>query len=137
MEHRMISFRRFAASLAAAPLLALVVLPGCYYDSEEELYPSGSNCDTTNVTFSGTIAPLIQANCIVCHSGSEPIGGFVLTDYATISAAAQIPAGQPGSLYGAISHDPGNTAMPQGGAQLPECDILRVKLWIDKGTPDN
>lgn len=133
----MINFQHTAAKAVVISFLALALLPGCYYDSEEELYGPGGNCDTTNVTFSGTIFPLVQQNCFICHSGSEPIAGFLLNDYPTISAAAQVPAGQPGSLYGAISHDPGNKAMPQGGAQLPECDILRVKIWIDMGTPNN
>jgi len=119
-------------------ILALAILSGCYYDNEEELYPnSGSNCDTTNVTYSGTIFPIISGDCISCHSGSVPQGNVLLEDYTTISAAAAIPAGQYGSLYGAISHDPGNSPMPKNGTQLSDCKIKQVKIWIDAGAPDN
>jgi len=119
-------------------ILALAILSGCYYDNEEELYPNfGSNCDTTNVTYSGTIFPIISGDCISCHSGSVPQGNVLLEDYTTISAAAAIPAGQYGSLYGAISHDPGNSPMPKNGTQLSDCKIKQVKIWIDAGAPDN
>jgi hypothetical protein len=119
------------------PILVLAILSACYYDNEEQLYPNSGECDTSNVTFSGTIFPLINTNCISCHSGAAPQGNIHLEDYATISFAAKIPAGQQGSLYGAISHNPGNAAMPQNAAQLPDCQILQVQVWIDAGTPDN
>ena len=61
----------------------------------------------------------------------------LLKDYESISAAAKIPAGQPGSLYGAISHNPGNSPMPKNGTQLSDCKIKQVKVWIDAGTPNN
>lgn len=119
-------------------ILALALLSSCYYDSEEELYPnSGNDCDTSNVTYSGTIWPIINENCFVCHGGSAPQGNIHLNNYETISAQAAIPAGQPGSLYGAISHNPGNTPMPYNGTQLSDCRILQVKVWIDAGRPNN
>jgi hypothetical protein len=119
-------------------IIFLVLLAGCYYDNEEELYPGGTgDCDTTNVTYSGTIFPVINDNCIACHSGSAPQGNIRLENYSMISAQAAIPAGQAGSLYGAISHDPGNSAMPKNGTQLPDCTIKKIKVWIDSGRPDN
>jgi hypothetical protein len=116
----------------------LAILAGCYYDNEEELYPDqNSNCDTTNVTYSQTVYPLISSNCTGCHSGQAPEANILLTDYATISAQAAIAAGQFGSLYGAISHDPGNSPMPKNSAQLTDCEIKQVKVWIDAGRPNN
>jgi hypothetical protein len=119
-------------------ILILAILAGCYYDTEEELYPDqNSNCDTTNVTYSLTIYPLINSNCTSCHSGQAPEGNILLTDYTTISTQAAISAGQFGSLYGAISHDPGNSPMPKNSAQLTDCEIKQVKIWIDAGSPNN
>jgi mono/diheme cytochrome c family protein len=116
----------------------LIMLGGCYYDNEEMLYPDSlSACDTTNVTYAGTVFPIISSNCISCHSGNAPQGNILLEDYTTVSAQAKIPAGQPGSLYGAISHASGNSAMPKDGTKLSDCDLLKVKTWIDAGTPKN
>ena len=119
-------------------ILSLAILAGCYYDNEEELYPDqGSDCDTTNVTFSGTVFPIINSNCSSCHTGSAPEANVLLADYESIKAHAIIPAGQPGSLYGAITHDPLNSAMPKNGTQLSDCEIKKIKTWIDAGSPDN
>jgi hypothetical protein len=119
-------------------ILVLAILAGCYYDTEEELYPDqNSSCDTTNVTYALTIYPLINSNCTSCHNGQVPETNILLTDYATISAQAAISAGQFGSLYGAISHDPGNSPMPKNAAQLTDCEIKQVKIWIDAGSPNN
>jgi mono/diheme cytochrome c family protein len=115
----------------------LAILAGCYYDNEQELYPDEPACDTTNVTYSGNIYPIISENCFVCHNSSTPQGNVLLKDYQTISAAAAIPAGEYGSLYGAISHDPGNSPMPKNGTQLSDCKIKQVKVWIDAGRPNN
>jgi hypothetical protein len=118
-------------------ILSLVVLSACYYDNEEELYPGGTDCDTTNVTYSASVLPVIESSCTGCHSGSSPSGGILLTDHATISAAGNIAEGQYGSLYGVISHHPGNSPMPKNGTQLSDCTIQKIKAWIDQGTPNN
>jgi hypothetical protein len=38
---------------------------------------------------------------------------------------------------GAITHAPGFTPMPQGGAKLPACEIAKIKAWVDAGSPNN
>ena len=118
-------------------LLLFALIPGgCYYDNEEDLY-GDAECDTTNVTYSADIWPVISDNCVSCHSGGAPSGNISLENYDQIKAQAVIPAGQPGSLYGAISHDPGNSAMPKSGAKLSECSIAKIKKWIDDGALNN
>jgi len=53
-------------------LVAALFAAGCYYDTVEELYPVNTNlpCDTTAVTYSGTIAPIITGTCSKCHAAS-------------------------------------------------------------------
>ena len=128
---------KMARITAVLSLVAIAGLQGCYYDTEEELYPDGSPCDTTNVTYSGVVLPVIQDNCRNCHSGSAPQGNVLLDSYENIAAAGRKPAGQYGSLYGAISHDPGNSPMPKNGNKLSGCTIEQIKKWIDDGAPNN
>ena len=90
------------------------------------------DCDTTNVTFSGTIWPMISLNCTGCHSGAEPAGNIRLEDYASVV----IPASD-GRLFGAISHSAGFSPMPKNQPQLSDCKIEQVKTWIEDGTPNN
>lgn len=119
-------------------VILLATMGSCVYENEEDLYPPGSeNCDTTNITYSGTVYPIIRDNCFICHTGSAPQGNIHLDDYSYISTAARIPPGQRGSLYGAITHDPNNFPMPWNATQLSECKIKQIHIWIVSGTPEN
>jgi hypothetical protein len=109
---------------------ASVSFSGCYYDVEEELY---GFCDTTNVTFSGTVNNLLTSyGCLGCHSGSAPSGGFVLSSHAAVKAKVT-----DGRLVGAINHHPGFSPMPQGGAKMNQCDIDKIEAWVTAGAPNN
>ena len=89
-------------------------------------------CDTVNVTFSGSIQPINDTYCKGCHSGSQPSGGITLTDYATIKAAVD-----GGRYLGAIEQLPGYKAMPNGGSKLPDCNIYQINKWVKQGMPNN
>lgn len=97
-----------------------------------------ADCDTVNVTFSGTIWPnIIQKHCLGCHSGAGASGGIHLENYDNVKTQAMIPAGQPGSLLGAITHAVGNTPMPQNQPKLDDCKITQIQKWINDGMPNN
>lgn len=89
-------------------------------------------CNTENVGFAATVQPIINTHCRGCHSGGSPSGNVNLSTYSGIAAVANS-----GRLYGAIAHQPGFIAMPQGGAKLSQCSIDQVKNWIDAGAPNN
>lgn len=88
-------------------------------------------CDTTNVTFSGSIFPLISANCMGCHSGASPSGGIALENYNDIKAVAVN-----GKLYGSVSQTAGYASMPPG-SRLLTCQIDMIRIWIDGGSLNN
>ena len=105
------------------------VTVGCYNHVEEELFA----CSTTGVTYSGTVVAILNSNqCLSCHTGVAPQGGFALETYNEVKAKAS-----DGSLYGSISHSPGFHPMPHGGSKIADCDIKRIKAWIDSGAPNN
>lgn len=114
-------------------LLSLVglLVTSCYYDSEEELY-TDSNCDTTNVTFSGTVQPILAANCNVCHSADIASGGVITDNYNGIISHVNS-----GIFWKAINHEPGAIPMPQNGQKLPACDLDKIKAWINQGAQNN
>ena len=115
------------------PLFIIVVIffASCYYDNEEALYPSlNSSCDTTNVTYSGTIAPLLSNNCTSCHSGGAPSGSISLTSYTSVQASAAN-----GTLMNALKGT-GVPAMPPSGS-LTACKITQVRIWIKNGILNN
>lgn len=114
-------------------LLVVVLLGSCYYDNREELYP-GQGCDTANVKYSTFIKPMMDAKCVGCHNDGNPSGGVKLNTYAGVQAVALS-----GQLYGVLTGIPpyASVMMPPGGPKWPECDINKVKSWINKGAPNN
>lgn len=91
-----------------------------------------TQCDSVNVSFASHIYPIIQTNCMGCHSGANPSGGIVLTSYQQIVAVAN----NNNKLLGTIKHQPGYSAMPPGG-KLDDCSIAKIIKWISDGTPNN
>ncbi len=91
-----------------------------------------SGCDTANVAYSTHIKPLIQTNCQGCHSGTVPGGGINLVTYSGVQAVALN-----GKLLGSIRHLTGYSPMPKGGSTLSDCDIRKVSIWINAGSPNN
>ncbi len=126
MEHRTIK-----NLLLLAGFIGMIVFSSCYNDNYATLYPTGA-CDTTNVTFTASVMPVISANCTGCHSGSAPAGNLSLTNYNDVVASLNS-----GRLMGSIRHDPGYSAMPKGGNKLSNCDIAKITNWINQGFPDN
>jgi mono/diheme cytochrome c family protein len=127
MEH--LTTKLLKAFLAIGMIIAL---QSCYYDVAEELYPHVAACDTTNVTFTNNVFPVINANCTSCHSGQAPSGNIRLENYDNISAAANN-----GSLLGVIRHEQGWSPMPKGGGKLNDCDIAEIETWVNEGAPNN
>ena len=115
-------------------ILALaIVITGCYYDVEEELYGGVGPCDTSNTTYATTVISLLQSSgCLGCHSGVSASGGIRLDSYTNVKIQADN-----GRLFGAINHSAGYSPMPQGGNKMLACDIIKIKAWIDSGSPNN
>ncbi len=94
--------------------------------------PNAGGCDTTNVSFSQTLSPVINTFCKGCHSGTNPSAGIGLDTYNGVKTVALN-----GKLYGAIAWSTGFQKMPQGGNKLDACTISQFKSWIDAGAPGN
>jgi len=93
----------------------------------------GTGCDLSNVTFSGSVQPIISTHCQGCHSGNNPQVPSPLTNYAQIKAIADN-----GMLWGSINWGGGvYTNMPYNGTQLSACKKDIIKAWIDAGAPNN
>ncbi len=123
------------AFVVAAMLCALVIVAvSCYKTSEDQLAPppSPTGCDTANSTYSADVVPILQANCYSCHGNGESDGGVHLDSYNNVKDEAE-----EGALLGTITHASGYPPMPQGGAQLSDCDINTIKDWIDNGMQNN
>lgn len=115
--------------------LALSVQTGCYYDNEEDLYPFTGVCDTSSVSLSGIVKPILQGNCYACHNASAAAAsgaGINLEDYNSLKGWADN-----GKLFCSVDHGNGCSQMPKGGGRLQQCDIDKIKAWVDRGALNN
>ncbi len=121
----------------------LLTMQSCYYDNEESLYVDVVNpgdtsivvingCDTVNVTYALTIAPLMSQSCNSCHSGTFPSAGIKTDSYTELKKYVAN-----GRLMGSIKHSSGYSAMPQGAAKFSTCNIQKMDAWIHKGALNN
>lgn len=111
-------------------LATSLAITGCYYDNEDDLYPGESTCDTTNVTYSTSVAPVFAAYCNSCHSGSSPSGGIKTDSHSAVVTHIT-------RIRGAINQQSGYLAMPYNSGKLPACDLNKIDIWIRLGMPNN
>lgn len=94
--------------------------------------PDIEGCETTDVSFSATLQPVLNTQCVGCHGDAIANVGINLEHYEGVKAIADN-----GQLVGAINWATSFEAMPQGGAKLSQCVIDQVVSWINDGAPDN
>lgn len=122
--------KRLIISIAAITIFLLFFV-SCYYDNEEALYPVLNNlCDTTNVTYSGTIVPILNNSCLGCHSVPATGGSILLSTYAEVVGSAP-------RITGSIKQLTGFFAMPKNGGKLKSCSITQWDIWVRNGMPNN
>ncbi len=88
--------------------------------------------------FNAKVAPILQKNCLACHSSAAKMGGLVMETYPDLmKGGAHGPAIVPGKadesrmiqmLEGKIQ-----PRMPLGGDPLPAADIATLKAWMNSG----
>ena len=108
-----------------------ITIAGCYYDSEEALYPA-SACVTTNMSLQTHIKPILERNCYACHSAAVNTGNITLEGHAEL-----IKHVNSGRLLGAIKHESGFRPMPDGAPKMIACEIAKIEQWIADGAPNN
>lgn len=91
-----------------------------------------SSCDTTSVTFSQTIYPLVEIKCQGCHSGTQPSSGLSLNTYSDISNIAIT-----GAFMSSVTGTNSYVQMPYNSNPLPACEVDLIEAWIADGAPNN
>jgi hypothetical protein len=90
-----------------------------------------NKCDTTNVTFSVNVWPIIDATCRGCHSGSGASGGVKITNYNQVKTIVDN-----GFLENVLSRKGPRKPMPPGGP-LEKCATDQIRIWIAEGAKNN
>lgn len=126
--------RSYRPILAGATVL-LWVAAGCTYShGNVDEAPQPCNVSAQTVTYAAVISPIFDANCRECHGSNvaSTLGGG--NDFGTYQAVSRYSSL---ALLASIRHDTNADPMPKGRAKLSECDINRIKAWLDAGKPNN
>lgn len=112
-------------------LLALFLFGSCTEASEDDLSGGGGGQQLPDpVTYQAHVKPIIDNNCLGCHS-DPPVNGAPnsLTEYADVWDAVANEG-----LIGRISLNPGqNGFMPLGGSKLSQFEIDTIIEWENDG----
>lgn len=123
-----------------------------------------AGCGRQQVSYSRDVAPILQANCAVCHAPGNPgytTSGFSVASYKDVMKGTRNGSViAPGSAVGStlvrlIRHQADDTInMPKNftvistehaqivlpgvnARQLPERDVELIARWVDEGAKDN
>lgn len=107
------------------------VFSSCAFNSEEELYGI-VDCDTTVVTWENPIQEILAENCVPCHN--EELN---YNDVRHDTYEFELIVVNDGRLNGVVNHLPGYPQMPYQLPQLPDCELLLINTWLERGAPEN
>lgn len=115
-------------------LLIIIFITACYYDNEEYLYPElPVLCDTTALSYISDIQPIIESNCIMCHSKADAAflgGNIILEDFSDVDARSAM-------ILKSVNHEVGSPPMPKDNNKLVKCDLMIIEAWINQGKNEN
>ena len=88
--------------------------------------------------FSTDIAPILQKNCLACHSNTTKMGDLVMDSYGSLMkggthGAVIVPGNAQASRLAQMLEGKTEPRMPFGADPLPSADIAAIEAWINAG----
>jgi len=110
----------------------MLSLSSCSNDNKEELFENEPE-PLEMVSYLTNVVPLIQTNCLGCHSAADPSfgAGHILEGYENLKVFVD-----DGRLINVLKNENGFSLMPPSGS-LVDFDIALIEQWIDEGAEDN
>jgi hypothetical protein len=112
----------------------MIWMVSCTKQSANKIAGNNNTCDTTKVSYSTGVVPIIQTSCYGCHGNgnSGGSGGIVLEGYSNLSGWAHS-----GYLVGNVTHANGYVPMPYDAPMLPACEVNTIVAWVNQGALNN
>jgi WD40 repeat protein len=89
-------------------------------------------------SFTADVAPILEKNCLACHSSSVHKSGLILESYSALMKGGRhgqpvLPHDAKGSLIVRMLEGDIDPQMPANADPLSASDIERIKAWINAG----
>lgn len=105
-------------------LVAFLLIQSCNQEPSCEL--------PQEITYTQTVAPLIEAKCFMCHSQEVYKTKASRNKIYTYESLKKMASS--GTLMGAITHQKGYIAMPyRKNKKIDTCAIATIAKWIETG----
>ena len=121
--------------MLSATAVIILTFTACKKENEENLINQQGGpiaCDTSDMQYAANVLPILQNNCYTCHGNGSTEGGISLDGYSNVKQKVDANL-----LINVIIHAPGYPAMPNGLPKLADCDINKIKAWVNRGAPNN
>ncbi len=104
------------------------------------MFPGARVHADSTPNFDSQIVPILQKNCLACHSSAAKMGGFILENYAALMkggahGAVIVPGKADQSRLILMLEGTVQPRMPFGADPLPAADIATMKAWVEGGAP--
>ena len=115
------------------------LLVSCSYDK----LSVAPTCDSSSVSYSKDIKPILMSNCYSCHSTSATAGGEGLDLENFVSLSNYLKNDYRGNgifgsqFYHVIKKSSGVIPMPPSSGRLSDCDVAKIHIWISNNAPEN
>ena len=134
-------------SLQSFAIVSMLLLLSCVRHSVESIQLKNSiitkaNCDSTNISFSGSIKRILKDSCYSCHSTAitSSSGGLDLENYHSLKNYLNYFYHND-SIYGSkflhIIHHNGLVIDMPPTSILTDCELAQLDSWIRQGAPNN
>ena len=112
-------------------LIFISLFNSCYYDVEEELYPS-LECDTMDMSYAMDVVPILESKCYQCHDSQSNFGNVTIDSYDALKVYVDDRR-----LLGVIKHSDGKLTytLHVPASNLRSCSPFKSQL--DEGVPDS
>lgn len=120
--------KHFLFTALTALFITIMSQTACFYDNELDLY-GAQTCDTTAVSYSLDIRPILDANCITCHApGGEQEVAPLLTyeDVKKYTGDRNI-----------VDRTSGTTVLMPPTGKMSDCNVSLIESWVNAGAPNN
>ena len=100
---------------------------GCEKNVEEDLEDKTEDCTEVETYYTENVAPILESNCTVCHSGPTPTAGLSLDSYASVYAAIKS-----GNIWDRVTRVQGSPGfMPNGGTKLSDANLDILQTFFE------
>ncbi len=127
---------RLSAEIVLPLLLVVTLAQACNQDNEPAEKSQPPLCETSPVTYEGTVKAIMEQHCSIegCHTTTKG-GAFPLDTYEQVKASALYE-----SFIGSLTQiDPQFEPMPypKGTAKISDEEINCLEQWINDGWVEN